>query len=106
MNVGQRIRRDAKLLADDPEVAALHRCLTEHLFDARLDKTFLAKASGATREVRERLVARLGPLKVYVSELRMVEAEKLVRGGKVPIAQIGARVGYPVARTFRRAFSI
>ncbi len=104
MTLQQRIRRDAKLLAGDPEAAALHACLVEHLFDPALDAHFIAKVCGKGRDVRERLAARVGPLKGYATELRMIEAEPLVRETDLPIAEVSVRLGYTAVRTFRRAF--
>lgn len=104
MNPDRRLRRDARLLAGDPEAAALLECLGQHLFDPNLDASFMAKVCGAPRSVRDRLAAKIGPLKEYTTELRMAEAARLVRDTKVPITEIGKRVGYLVPRTFRRAF--
>ena len=59
----QQIRRDAKLLAGDPEALALLECLVQHLFDLDLDAAYLARVSGARRQTRRRLRAKLGPLK-------------------------------------------
>ncbi len=104
MDLRRRIRRDARLLADDPEAAALHECLVEHLFDPDLDETFLARVCGATRRVRGRLAARVGTLWAYVTELRMIEAKRRVLETAEPVAGIARRLGYRVPRTFRRAF--
>ncbi len=105
MNVTQRLRRDARLLAGDAEAAALFECLVKHAFDPALDTGFIGRVCGAPRPVRERLAAKIGPLKEYVTVLRMAEAERLVRQTGLPIAKIGRQVGYPVTRTFRRAFN-
>ena len=95
MSLGQRIHRDAQRVAGDPEVSALLGCLIEHLFDPRLDTTtFLAKVCGASRQVRDRLAAAVGPLKGYVTELRMAEAARLVREtelGDAPAALLWRR---------------
>ena len=106
MDVGRRIRRDARMLSSDPEAAALLECLAEHLFDPDLDTTLMGRVCSAPRPVRDRLAARIGPLKDYVTELRMTEAARLVRETDLPIREIGPRVGYRVARTFRRAFHL
>ncbi len=103
MDLQQRIRRDTRLLAGDPEATALLECIVEHLFDPRLDVHFIARVSGACREVRERLAARIGPLKGYFTELRMIEAGRLVRDSDLTIKEITGRLGYPI-RTFRRVF--
>ncbi len=105
MDPVQRLRRDARSLAGDPEALALFECLVEHRFDPALDTTFMSRVCGAPRAVRDRLAAKIGPLKDYFTQLRMAEAERLVRETTVPIGEIGNRVGYPVKRTFRRAFS-
>ncbi len=104
MNYKQRLRRAARLLIGDPEAAALFECLAEHLFDPALDTSFMGRICGAPRLVRERLAAKIGPLKDFVTTLRMMEAAHLVRNTTLPIQEIGRRVGYPVARSFRRAF--
>ncbi len=104
MDFKQRIRRDAKRLAGDAEASALLACLAEHLFDPDLSATFLARKSGATREVHDRLVAAVGPLRSYATELRMIEAACLVRETELTFPEIGKRLGYRVKRTFRRAF--
>ena len=104
MTVDQRIRQDARLLAGDPQAAALLECLAEHIFDPALDLTFLTRVCGASRLVRDRLAAKIGSIKAYITELRMMEAERLVRDTEESIADIGKRVGYPVNRTFRRTF--
>ncbi len=104
MNVEQRIRHDARRLAGDRQAMALLECLAKHLFDSRLDATFLGKASGAPRQVRDRLAAEVGPLKAYITELRMTEAARLVRETDLPMNQIAGQLGYEVLRTFRRAF--
>ena len=104
MNLKQRIRRDAKRLAGDDAASALHACLVEHLFDPDFSATFLARKSGATREVHDRLVVVVGPLRRYVTELRMLEAARRVRETELPFPEIGKRLGYRVPRTFRRAF--
>ncbi len=49
MNLKQRIRRDARLVAGDREASALLACLVEHLFDPDLDAGYLAKVCGAGR---------------------------------------------------------
>ncbi len=104
MLLKQRIHRDARRVAGDREAAALHACLVENLFHPDLDATFLGKTCGAGREVRDRLAAVVGALKGYVIELRMIEAGRLARETDLSNAQIGERVGYPVVRTFYRAF--
>ncbi|MCP3963890.1 MAG: helix-turn-helix transcriptional regulator [bacterium] len=105
MTFDQRLHRDARLLAGDPEAAALFECLVKHLFDPALDKTYLARVCGAKRAARERLAAKLGmKINVYVTELRMIEAKRRVLETKETIAEIGKRVGIPVERTFRRLF--
>lgn len=73
MDVDQRIRQDAELLAGEPEAAALLECLGKHLFDFNLDIGSMVKLCGASRQARDRLVAKLGSLKTYVNELRMAE---------------------------------
>ncbi len=50
MKLKQRIRRDAKLVAGDPEAAALHECLVKHLFSPALDLHFLGRECRAGRE--------------------------------------------------------
>ncbi len=104
MNVQQRIRRDARLVADDPAAAALLECLAKHIFDPDLDTRFLARVCGATRDVRNRLTAKIRPLKAYVTELRMIEAGRLVRDTDMPIPEIARKVGFRVERSFRRTF--
>ena len=104
MLLKQRIRRDAQRVAGDREAAALLSCLVKNLFDPDLDAIFLGKICGAGREVRDRLAAIVGALKGYILELRMIEAERLVRETELSNAQIGERLGYPVVRTFYRAF--
>ena len=105
MDPEQRLRRDARSLAGDPEAAALFECLVEHRFDPALDTTFMGRVCGAPRAVRDRLAAKIGPLKDYLTRLRMTEAKHLVCETQVPIGEIGKRVGYTVKRTFRRAFT-
>ncbi len=104
MNLKQRICRDARRLAGDAEAMALLECLAKHLFDSRLDATLLGKVCAAPRRVRDRLAAEVGPLKPYVTELRMIEAARLVRETDLPMKQIARNLGYEVPRTFRRAF--
>ncbi len=104
MDFEQRLQRDARRVAGDPEVAAFHQCLGEHLFDPALDAGFMARVCGAPRPVRDRLAAKVGPLKGYVTELRMAEAARRVRETSESVAEIGKGVGYLVVRTFRRAF--
>ncbi len=104
MNLAERLRRDARRLVGDPEASALHRCLAEHLTDPNLDITFLANVCGAPREVRDRLAAVVGPLRAYITELRMIRAKRAVCETKTPIRELGKRLGIPVPRTFRRAF--
>ena len=104
MHLERRIRRDARLVAGDAEAAALLACLAQHVFDPDLDATFLARVCGASQQVRRRLAAAVGPLKAYVTELRMTEAARLVRDTDLPQQEIGKRVGYRLVRTFRRVF--
>ncbi len=104
MNLKQRIRRDVKRLAGDLEATALLECLVEHLFDPGLDGHFIGKVCGASREVRDRLAATVGPLKAFITELRMIEAKRLVLETDLTVPEIGKRLGYLVPKTFRRAF--
>ncbi len=104
MNLKQRVRRDARRVAGDAEASALLECLVEHLFEPDLDALFLRKACGATREARARLAKVVGTLKDYVTRLRMIEAERLVRETRMKNPEIAERLGYRVERTFRRAF--
>ncbi len=104
MTYQKQLRRDARLLTDDPEAAALFECLAKHIFDPALDTSFMGRVCRAPRSVRERLAAKIGPLKDYVTKLRMMAAAHLVRVTPLKIQEIGRRVGYPVARSFRRAF--
>ena len=77
MDPEQGLRRHRRKLAADPEATALFDCLVEHRFDPALDRTFLTRKCGATRRVRERLAAKIGPLKDFVTRLRMEEAKRL-----------------------------
>ncbi len=105
MDHEQRLRRDALKLAGDPEVLALFECLVKHIFDPALDISFMSRVCGAPRKVRDRLAARIGPLKAYVTKVRMAEAKRLVLETELPIREIGGRVAYPGKRTFHRAFT-
>ncbi len=44
MNLEQRLRRDARPVAGDPESAVLFECLAKHVFDPALDATFMGRA--------------------------------------------------------------
>ncbi len=54
--------------------------------------------------MRERLAATVGSLKGYVTELRMIEAKRLVRETDLSNAELAERLGYRSLRTFYRAF--
>ncbi|MCP3994991.1 MAG: helix-turn-helix transcriptional regulator, partial [bacterium] len=105
MTLKQRIREDTRLVADDDEAAALLACLIQHLFHPDLDATFLARKSGASRRVRRRLAAKVGPLRAYVKALRMIEAARLMLETDLPVVAIAKRLGYREVRTFHRAFN-
>ncbi len=47
MNVEQRPRRDARLVAGDSESAAHFECLATQVFDPALDATFMGRVCGA-----------------------------------------------------------
>ncbi len=104
MNLEQRIRRDARRLTGDREASALLACLVKHLFDPDLDAGYLGKVCGASREVRDRLAAVVGRLKGYVTELRMIEAERLAGETDLSNAELAERLGYGTVRSFYRAF--
>lgn len=104
MDLKQRIRRDTQLVSADDEAATLLAWLIEHLFDPDLDATFLARESGASRDVRGRLAAKVGALKAYIHELRMIEAARLMCETDLTVAEVAKRLGYRAVRTFSRVF--
>ncbi len=104
MRLKQRIQHDIRRVAGDPEASALLACLVQHLFDPNLDSGYLGKVCGASRELRDRLAAAVGPLKGYISELRMIEAQRLVWETDLSNQEIAERLGYRSLRTFYRIF--
>ncbi len=65
----------------------------------------MLRACDASRSAQRRLAAILGPLKTWVTRLRMTEAACQVRDTRDPDKTIGQRLGYSTGRGFRRAFA-
>ncbi len=104
MDVDQLIREAARKVAGDRQAAALFECLRPHLLNPDHDVGSMLRACRASRSARRRLTAILGPLKTWVTRLRMTEAARRVRDTRDTDETIGRRLGYSTERSFRRAF--
>ena len=71
MPFDDRLRDALALFAGDPEAAALVACLAERVFDSGHDLGSMLRVCGASRRVQERVVAKLGPLKDWITDARL-----------------------------------
>ncbi len=104
MDVDQLVREAARKVAGDPRAAALFECLRPHFLNPDHDLGSMLRACGASRSAQRRLAAILGPLRTWVTRLRMIEAARQVRATRDRDETIGQRLGYSTERGFRRAF--
>ncbi len=103
-DVDELIRDAARKVVGDRQAAALFECLRPHLMNPDHDLGSMLRACGASRSARRRLAAILGPLRTWVTRLRMTEAARQVRDTQDKDETIGRRLGYSTERGFRRAF--
>ena len=82
------------------------RYIDENFRDAMLSVNQLADQFGIHRTLISKMVksATGETFSDYVTNLRMAEAEKLLREGVRPIAVVGEKVGIPNYSTFKRSF--
>ncbi len=103
MDVDQLVREAARKVAGDPEAAALFECLRPLFLNPDHDVGSMLRACGASRAVQDRLASILGPLKPWVTRLRMTQAARRIRDTGETNEIIARRLGYS-KRGFRRAF--
>lgn len=80
-----------------------------HLLRARLHESpalgdIAAELHLTERTLRRQLLAAGSGFRILHDEVRSERARELLRGSDLPIAQVGASVGFRDAREFRRAF--
>src|SRR3546814_1749961 len=80
-----------------------------HLLRARMHESpalgdIAAELHLTERTLRRQLLAAGSGFRILHDEVRSERARELLRGSDLPIAQVGASVGFRDAREFRRAF--
>jgi AraC-like DNA-binding protein len=90
--------------ASDEIVAAVRQLLRARLHENPKLADVAAELHLTERTLRRQLVAAGSGFKAIHDEVRSERARELLREGGLPIAQVGASVGFRDAREFRRAF--
>src|SRR3546814_8087692 len=83
--------------------------ILRHLLRARMHESpalgdIAAELHLTERTLRRQLLAAGSGFRILHDEVRSERARELLRGSDLPIAQVGASVGFRDAREFRRAF--
>ena len=85
-------------------VAAVRQLLRERLHESPKLADVATELHLTERTLRRQLAAAGSGFKAIHDEVRRDRARELLRRGELPIAQVGASVGFRDAREFRRAF--